>query len=84
MGKDNLDKDRFNKYLKFSSLALQMGVGITAFALGGHWLDKKQGNHFPIWTLSLTLLAIFGMLYKLIRDVMRMGKEDEEEMDEKG
>lgn len=76
--KGNADKTKkkFNNYLKFSSMAIQMGIVITACAFGGQWLDEKQGNHFPIWTLVLILFSIFGMLYKFIREVIKMGKED--------
>lgn len=74
--KDN--KNKFNNYIKFSSLALQMGVLITICALTGRWLDEKQVNTFPIWTLTFILLAIFGSLYKIIREVIRMGKDEED------
>jgi hypothetical protein len=68
--------DRFKNYLKFSSLAIQMGVLITFAALGGDWLDESQENQFPIWTLILILLAIFGSLYQIIREVIKMSKDD--------
>ena len=68
--------DRFKNYLKFSSLAIQMGVLITLAALGGDWLDESQENEFPIWTLIFILLAIFGSLYQIIRAVIKMSKDD--------
>jgi len=75
-------KKRLNTYLRFSNIGIQMGIIITAGALGGKWLDDKQNNEFPIWTLSLTLFSIFVALYQVIRAVIKMSKENEE--DEKG
>jgi len=79
MKKSDLEgkKNSFNKYLRFSSIAIQMGVIIGAGALLGDWLDKTQENTFPIWTLVLVLLAIFGALYQVIREVIKLGKEDD-------
>jgi len=65
-------------YIRFSGIAIQMGVVIAAGALGGQWLDEKQGNDFPIWTLVLTLFAIFASLYKVIREVIKMGKDEDD------
>jgi uncharacterized membrane protein len=76
MESEGKKSDRFKNYLKFSSLAIQMGVLITLAALGGDWLDESQENEFPIWTLILILLAIFGSLYQIIRAVIKMSKDD--------
>jgi F0F1-type ATP synthase assembly protein I len=75
-----LDKDNkkgVSNYLKFSALAFQMGVLITAAALGGNWLDEKQSNKHPIWTIVLILIAIFASLYQIIREVIKMGKDND-------
>lgn len=74
--KDN--KKPVKNYIKFSGMALQMGGVITIAALGGDWLDEKQANEFPIWTLVLTLLAIFGSLYQIISGVIKMSKDDDD------
>lgn len=76
MKKDNEDNNRVKNYIRFSGIAIQMGVIITAGALGGNWLDERQENDFPTWTLVLTLLAIFTSLYLIIREVIKMGKDD--------
>lgn len=68
-------KKKINTYLKFTSIGLQMGILVTAAALGGRWLDEKQGNETPIWTLVLILLSIFASLYQIIREVIKMGKD---------
>tara|TARA_B100000508_G_scaffold75230_1_gene58655 strand:+ start:127600 stop:127830 length:231 start_codon:yes stop_codon:yes gene_type:complete len=76
MTKPDNTKERLKNYLKFSTIAIQMGVLITAAALGGDWLDDAQQNEFPVWTLILTLIAIFASLYQIIREVIKMGKDD--------
>lgn len=75
---DDSSKKNIKNYLKFSSLAIQMGVLITLAALGGQWLDEKQGNQTPVWTIVLVLVAIFGSLYQVIREVLKMSKDDDE------
>jgi hypothetical protein len=72
------DKKRVNNYVKFSSIAIQMAIVITAAALGGNWLDEKQANNFPIWTLVLTLVVIFGSLYQIIKSVIKIGKDEDD------
>lgn len=71
-------KRRIKNYIKFSSIALQMGIVIAAAALGGDWLDQKQENDFPVWTLVLTLIAIFGSLFQIIREVLKLNKDDDD------
>lgn len=71
-------KKRVKNYIKFTNIALQMGIVITAAALGGDWLDEYQENEFPIWTLVLTLIAIFGSLFQIIREVIKMSKDDDD------
>lgn len=70
---------RVSSYLKFSNLAIQMAVIITAGALGGRWLDEKQGNEVPVWTLVLVLIAVFGSMYQIIRAVIKMGETQDKE-----
>jgi F0F1-type ATP synthase assembly protein I len=69
------NRNRINTYLKFTAIAFQMGVLITIAALGGRWLDDKQGNETPVWTIVLTLIAIFASLFQIIREVIKLGKD---------
>lgn len=72
------NKNHFKNYIRLSGIGIQMAVIITAGALGGQWLDEKQENDFPTWTLVLTLVAIVAALYLIIKEVIKMGKEEEE------
>jgi F0F1-type ATP synthase assembly protein I len=61
-----------NKLLKYSSLALEMGIMIFGGAIGGNWLDNKFNNKTPWFTIGLSLFAVIGSTYlvisKLIND----------------
>jgi len=70
------NKKKVKNYIRFSSIAVQMAIVITIAALGGEWIDEKQENEFPIWTLVLTLIAIFGSLYQIIRAVIKMSNDE--------
>jgi membrane protein DedA with SNARE-associated domain len=74
---DDKSKNNVNAYLRFSALAIQMGVTITAGALFGQWLDEKQANQTPVWTLVFVLFTVFGSLYLVIKEVIRLGKKDD-------
>ncbi|HLW30532.1 MAG TPA: AtpZ/AtpI family protein [Brumimicrobium sp.] len=78
MTKNKKDKFSSKSYVRFSTIAIQMGIIIAAGALGGQWLDEKQENDFPIWTLLLTLFSIFASLYQIIREVIKMGKDEDD------
>lgn len=45
-------------YAKYSSLAFQMIAIILAGAFGGRALDRWIEWEFPVFTLSLTILAV--------------------------
>lgn len=60
-------KDGFNKFLKYSSLAFEMGIIIFAGALLGMKLDKKVENETPWFAIGLSLFAIFASLYLTIK-----------------
>lgn len=67
------EKDKkTNVYLRFSSLGIQMGVIIALFTWLGTYLDKKQVNETPVWTIVLSLLGVAGSLYLVIKEVRKM------------
>lgn len=58
---DKKQKDNPLKfYAKYSSLAFQMIAIILAGAFGGRALDNWLKWEFPVFTVSLTLLAVIG------------------------
>lgn len=77
MSKNSDDpKKKFENYAKFSGLVFQMAVLIILAAYGGKWLDEKQGNQTPGWTIVLILIAIFASLYQVIKAVIKITNED--------
>jgi hypothetical protein len=73
------EKERkgLSKFARFSSLGFQMGASIAIFTWFGTRLDKKFPNENSYWTLALALFGVFAGLYLVIRDVIKMSKEDD-------
>ncbi len=67
--------NKTNAYIRFSSMGLQMGVIIAFFTWLGTYLDKKQMNETPVWTIVLSLLGVTGALYLVIKEVTKMNKD---------
>lgn len=62
-------------YVRFSSMGIQMGVIIGFFTWLGTYLDKKQLNDTPVWTIVLSLVGVSGALYLIIKEVTKMNKD---------
>ena len=69
--KKNKNK-QLSKYLKFSSLGIQMGVIIAFFTWLGTYLDEYQKTDIKWWTLSLSLFGVVSSLVLVIREVIKM------------
>lgn len=66
-----------NPLMRFAGVGIQMGVIITGGALLGNYLDEKQQNEKPIWTIVLSLLAIGIAMYLVIRAALNLTKDEE-------
>ena len=66
-----------NVWLKFSSLGLQMGLTNYLCHLLGAWLDKNHPSETFGYDKVLTLFAVFGSTYSVIRQVIKMSNEDD-------
>lgn len=64
-------------WLKFSSLGLQMGLSIYLASLLGTWLDKNYLSDIFAYNKVLTLFAVFGSTFSVIRQVIKMSNDDE-------
>jgi len=69
--KPKLDKvtQKTSSYAQYSSIAFQMLATIGLGVWGGMKLDEWQKNHFPAWTIVLSLTAIGASLYLFIRQL---------------
>jgi hypothetical protein len=67
----------YSKYARFSALGIQMGVIIGGFTWLGVYLDDRQKNKTAWWTLGLSLFGVAAALYLMIKEVLRMSKNDD-------
>ncbi len=58
-----------NKFLKYSSLGLQLLATIAAAGWIGYQLDKYLKLSFPAFLLGFILISFAGMMYKLYRSL---------------
>lgn len=70
----NQEKKPLNQYIRFSGIALQMGLIIGAGTYLGVWLDKKIPNDFKGFTVLCSLLAVFTSLFIVIKQLQDMNK----------
>ena len=66
-----------NQYARFSGIAIQMGVIIGFSAWGGQKLDEHFNLSKPYLTIVCSLLGVAFALYLIIREVIKMGKDNE-------
>jgi len=69
--KDKQPEKPLNAYLKYSGLAIQMGVIIGLGAWGGTALDAHYHTRKPVFTIILSLLSIVIALYLVLRDFIK-------------
>ena len=70
-------KRALNKYLRFSGIAIQMGLTIYLGSKLGEWLDQKYENTDQLYTKICTLAAVFGAMYSVIRQVIKLTDNNE-------
>ena len=72
-----MKKKPLNKYVQFTGIAFQMGATIYLGSLLGKWLDTKYTNDVQLYTQICTLLAVFGAMYSVIRQVIKITNQDD-------
>jgi len=73
---ENTPVKKTNVWLKYSSLGLQMGITIYVCSLLGTWLDKNYPSDFLTYNKVLTLFAVFGSTFSVIRQVIKMSNDE--------
>lgn len=68
-------KKPLNKFIRFSGIALQMGLTIYLGSLLGEWLDNKYPNNNQLYTKICTLVAVFGAIFSVIVQVTNLSKD---------
>jgi len=69
--KKQIKKNKLNAYAKYSSIAIQMGLIITAGAFLGLKIDRLLENHFPLFTLVLSTFSVAFSVYLAIKDILK-------------
>ena len=59
-------KKKLNNYAKYSNLGLTMAAIIVVGVFGGLKLDQWLELKFPVFTVVLSLLSVFGAIYYAI------------------
>lgn len=72
-------RKQVKNYVRFTGAAIQMGAIITGGALFGSWLDKKYNPQGTMYTLIFTLFSVAAAMYLIIKEVIKMSKEKDEE-----
>lgn len=72
-------KKQVKNYVRFTGAAFQMAGTIVATAFLGVWLDKKFNPGGSMWTLICTLTGVVVSMYLIIKEVINISKEKEDE-----
>jgi hypothetical protein len=70
-----MPKQDQNPYLRFTAIAMQMGVIIAAGTYGGVWLDEKYSDGGNLYTVILSLTSVFASLYHVYREIIKISNE---------
>ncbi|GAA3777300.1 hypothetical protein GCM10022271_06900 [Corallibacter vietnamensis] len=65
-------KQQYNKYIRFTTIAIQMGVTIYLGSELGAWLDVKFNNTNQLYYKIVTLLSVFIAMYAVIKQVLNI------------
>lgn len=64
-----------NQFLKYSNMAIQMGLIIGLSAWGGKKLDEYCENKTPFYTATFSLLGVAGGIYVALKDFINPKKQ---------
>jgi hypothetical protein len=69
-----MENKQFNKYFRFTSMGLQLGLIIWFSSLFGKWLDDKYPEHSISYFKIIMLLGTFGAMFSFIIQVISIEK----------
>lgn len=72
--KQVMEKKKSN-FMKFTGMGVQMGFIIGIFTWFGNFLDKKQANETPGWTVTFSLIGVLGAMYLMIKEIKNLSNE---------
>jgi len=69
---DQKQKKQLNPYIRFTSIAIQMGLTIWLGSQLGGWLDSKYGDDSQLYFKIVTLFSVFIAMYAVIKQVVKI------------
>jgi|JI8StandDraft_1071087.scaffolds.fasta_scaffold18930_6 hypothetical protein len=67
--------NNYTTYLKFSGIAVQMGITIFLFAKLGNWLDGYYQSSNEMYTKISTMVGVFLSLYIVIVQATKLNSK---------
>jgi ATP synthase protein I len=64
-------KNQLDSYVKYSSLAFQMGGTIALFSWLGMKTDEWQATEQPYYTIAFSLVGVFLSLYLVLKGLLK-------------
>ena len=65
-----------NPYIRFTAIAIQMGLTIYLGSKLGEWLDTIFQNSNQVYYKTVTLLAVFIAVFSVIKQVIKITNKD--------
>ncbi|MEQ8703014.1 MAG: AtpZ/AtpI family protein [Phaeodactylibacter sp.] len=75
--RDDAPRKQVDAYLKYSGMAIQMGVIILIGTFAGQQLDARFQTERPYLTVLFALLSIFAALYLTLKDILFQNDKDQ-------
>ncbi|WP_246124374.1 MULTISPECIES: AtpZ/AtpI family protein [Bizionia] len=69
-------KKTLNPYVRFTTIALQMGLTIYLGSKLGEWLDIKFNNDDQLYYKIVTLVSVFIAIFMVIRQVINLTNKE--------
>lgn len=66
-----------SKFIRYTGIPLQMGLIIYLGNWLGKWIDTTYGNEDGNYAKVITLLAVFLSMYRVIKEVINISKEND-------
>jgi F0F1-type ATP synthase assembly protein I len=63
--------NRYNSYLRYSGLAVQLLVTLALAGWIGYEIDQWMANKYPVFMLLLGFVAFVGSIYQVYRSLNR-------------
>ncbi|MFD2542870.1 AtpZ/AtpI family protein [Lacinutrix gracilariae] len=76
MANNEKQKKQLNPYIRFSSIAIQMGLTIYLGSKLGEWVDVKCNNTNQLYYKIITLLSVFIAMYAVIKQVLKITNDN--------